>query len=79
MTRYNNFKHNIELQLDLTTEEKNMIINLHNEARGSTMFFEYLVKLEKAQKIDQGEAQKIFVLSVDWPQNVVVDKLKWII
>ena len=66
-TRYNNFKYCLELQLNLSVEEKNLVIDIHNMSRGTSMFFEHLSTLEKNGKIEAGDAQKLYILSVDWP------------
>lgn len=75
-TRYNNFKYCLELQLELSVEEKNMVIDIHNLSRGTSMFYDHLMSLETNGKIENGDAQKLYILSVDWPQNVMVDHFK---
>jgi len=76
-TRYNNFKYCLELQLELSVEEKNLVIDIHNLSRGTSMFYDHLMSLETNGKIENGDAQKLYILSVDWPQNVMVDHFKW--
>lgn len=75
-TRYNNFKYVLELQLDLSVKEKNTIIEIHNMSRGTNIFYTHLQNLERKEKIPEGDAQKLFVLSVDWPKNIMVEKFK---
>ena len=75
-TRYNNFKYCLELQLELSVEEKNLVIDIHNLSRGTSMFYDHLMSLETNGKIENGDAQKLYILSVDWPQNVMVDHFK---
>ena len=58
-------------------EDKNLVIDKHNLSRGTSMFYDHLMSLEKDGKIESGDAQKLYILSVDWPQNVMVDHFKW--
>ena len=53
-----------------------MVIDLHNTMRGTSLMYQKLQGLEKEGKIPEGHAQKLFVLSVDWPKNVLVDYIK---
>ena len=41
-TRYCNFKYMLELNFDLTTGEKNMIVDLHNTMKGTNLMYEEL-------------------------------------
>lgn len=54
-----------------------MIIDIHNMSMGTSLFFDHLQSLEKQAKLPEGDAQKLFILSVDWPKNVMVDHFKW--
>lgn len=67
-------------QQRLETKEKNKIIMLHNEASNTEAYgqdlYKHCVALEQQGKAEQGFADKIYVLSVDWPLDFLMDPVR---
>lgn len=63
--------------MDLSTQEKNHIFRLHNSASDTEVYgselFKYCQYLQIKGKVPNGFADQIYVLSVDWPLDLLCD------
>lgn len=64
-------------QAKLSLEEKNQIIRLHNEASDDDVYgarlYMFCQEMAKQEKVVEDFPNQIYVLSVDWPLDFLVD------
>ena len=80
LTKDDNFKEVITRLETLTNDEKNEVFEMHNEAMNGMVYGIGLVKklfeLLYLSKISSDDVDKMYILSIDWPYQVKIDKLK---
>lgn len=63
--------------MDLTIQEKNHIFRLHNTGSETEVYaselFKYCQYLQMSGKVPSGFADQVYVLSVDWPLDLLID------
>ena len=79
MAKNMNFKkYLVELPV-LSIQEKNRIIELHNSASDDEVYgqnlYKYLQQLILDQKLPKGSEDKLYVLSVDWPESIFIENI----
>ena len=66
-------------QNTITIPEKNKIFNLHNEAADDLIYgsrlYEYCIQLSNQGKVETEFANKIYILSVDWPIDLSIEPI----
>lgn len=79
ISNVNNFKNFVESKDKLSKKEKNTIFHLHNTASddqhyGKSLMAYVLQKIEE-EKLEDGDEQKLLLLSIDWPVDIQIEMI----